>query len=242
MNNQKLLSLLTLSTVVFIPISAQADESSLGLDFTGNASLVTEYVFRGITQSNENPAIQGGFDVSHDSGIYAGVWGSNVNFNDGDEANVEIDVYGGYEGSYKGLTYDIGAIYYAYPGADDNLNYDFVEGYLGLSYDFDLLSASASFNYSPDYFGESGDAQYYALGVDVPLPKDFTLSGHIGYQAIDDNASFGVPDYTDWSVGLGYTIQGFDVSLQYIDTDLKEPSECADGCDTRIVFGISRSF
>ena len=53
---------------------------------------------------------------------------------------------------------------------------------------------------------------------------------------------FGVPDYYDWSVGLGYNLEGFDLSVQYIDTDLDEPSECADGCDQRVIFGISRSF
>jgi len=153
-----------------------------------------------------------------------------------------VTQYAGYAGEYQGLSYDLGVIYYAYPGADDSLNYDFVEGAIALGYDFDIFAASASFNYSPEYFGESGDAQYYALGVDVPLPQDFTLSGHVGYQAIDDNAAFGVPDYTDWSVGLGYSYEGFDFSLSYVDTDLDEPGDCSDGCDSRVIFGISRSF
>ncbi|MBI1301507.1 MAG: porin [Alphaproteobacteria bacterium] len=238
--NKKLLSFLAFSSCLFSPFAAQADSS--GFDFTGNAALVTEYVFRGITQSDEGPAVQGGFDASHESGLYAGVWGSSVDFNDGDEASAEVDVYAGYSGTFKGLNYDIGAIYYAYPGADSSLDYDFWEAALAVGYDFDLFSASASFNYSPNYFADSGDAQYYALGVDVPLPKDFTLSGHVGFQEIDDNGAFGVEDYIDWSVGLGYSIHGFDLSLQYIDTDLDEPSECADGCDARVVFGVSRSF
>lgn len=80
------------------------------------------------------------------------------------------------------------------------------------------------------------------MGVEIPLPKDFTLSGHVGYQAIDDNSAFGTDDYIDWSVGLGYSYEGFDLSLQYIDTDLDEPGDCADGCDAKILFGISRSF
>lgn len=239
---KKLYTAAALSALLLSPLSAQAGEKIGDFDLSANVGFVSEYSFRGIAQSNENPAVQGGFDVTHDSGLYAGVWGSNVNFNDGDEAQIEVDVYGGYSGSFKGLSYDVGLIYYAYPGANSSLNYDFVEGALAVGYDFDVLSASASINYSPEYFGDSGDALYYAAAVDVPLPSDFTLSAHIGYQEIDDNAAFGVPDYTDWSVGLGYNLAGFDMSLQYVDTDLDEPSECADGCDSRVIFGVSRSF
>ncbi len=140
------------------------------------------------------------------------------------------------------MNYDVGAIYYAYPGADSSLDYDFVEVSLALGYDFDIFSTSASINYSPEYFGNSGHAEYYAANIDVPLPHDISLSGHLGWQEIEDNTAFGVPDYLDWSIGLGYNLKGFDLSLSYIDTDLDEPSECADGCDAKVIFGVSRSF
>ncbi len=244
MKRHMLFGVLTVSALAVLPLSAQATDllSDSEFEISANVGFVSEYSFRGIAQSNENVAIQGGFDISHDTGLYIGVWGSNVNFNDGDEANVEVDVYGGYAGEMNGVTYDVGLIYYAYPGADSSLDYDFIEGALALGYDFDIFSATASVNYSPEYFGNSGDAQYYALGVDVPLPADFTLSGHVGRQEIDDNATFGTPDYTDWSVGLGYNLEGFDLSVSYVDTDLDEPGECADGCESRIIFGVSRSF
>ena len=230
------------SALILSPLSAQASERIGDFELSANVGFVSEYSFRGIAQSNENPAVQGGFDVVHDSGLYGGVWGSNVNFNDGDEAQSEFDVYGGYSGAFNDVSYDVGLIYYAYPGANSSLNYDFVEGAVAAGYDFAVLSASASINYSPEYFGDSGDAFYYAAAVDVPLPADFTLSGHVGYQTIDNNAAFGVPDYTDWSVGIGYSLAGFDMSLQYVDTDLDEPQECADGCAERAIFGVSKSF
>lgn len=213
------------------------------LDFSANIGFVTEYSFRGIAQSDEGPAVQGGFDATHDSGFYAGIWASNVDFNDGDEASSEIDLYAGYSGSFdNGLSYDIGTIYYAYPKADTPRDYNFWEGTLSLGYDFDAFAVSGAVNYSPDYFNESGDAQYYALNLDVPLPADLNLSAHVGYQDIDNETAFGVPDYSDWSVGLGYSYEGFDLSLQYVDTDLDEPGECVDGCSERVIFGISRSF
>lgn len=239
---KKLYTTLALSTLVLSPLSAQAGEQIGDFDLSANVGFVSEYSFRGIAQSNENPALQGGFDATHDSGLYAGVWGSNVNFNDGDEAHLEFDVYGGYSSAYKGISYDVGLIHYTYPGADSSLNYDFTEGALAIGYDFDAFAASASINYSPEYFGDSGDATYVAAALDVPLPSDFALSAHIGYQDIDDEAAFGVPDYIDWSLGLGYNLAGFDLSLQYIDTDLDEPGECSDGCDSRVTFGIFKSF
>ncbi len=244
MKKTSLLSSIAFSALIIAPLSANADPASLGLDVSANVGFVSQYAFRGISQSDENIALQGGFDAAHDSGLYAGVWGSSVDFNDGDEAQAEVDLYGGYSGSINNINYDIGVIYYAYPGADSSLDYDFVEGSVAVGYDFDLFSASASFNYSPEYFADSGDAQYYAVNADVPLPKDFTLSGHVGHQVIDDGASFGIgeDDYTDWSVGLGYSFAGFDLSLQYVDTDLDEPGECADGCEERIIFGVSKSF
>jgi len=237
MKKHSLLGVVTLSALTIVPLCAQATMDNFDVELSANVALVSDYSFRGISQSDEGPAIQGGFDIAHDSGIYAGVWGSNVDFNDGDEGTVEIDGYVGFANEVNGVGYDVGAIYYAYPGADDNLNYDFWEASFALGYDFDLFSASASVNYSPEFFGETGDAQYYALGVDAPLSDNLSLSAHVGHQEIDEGV-----DYTDWSLGLSYGFKGLDLSVQYVDTNLDEPGECADGCDSRVVFGISRSF
>ncbi len=224
-------------TACAAPIAAHADTQLGDFNISGNAGLVTDYVFRGISQSDEGPAVQGGFDVTHSSGFYAGVWGSNVDFNDGDEASVEIDYYLGYSNEFQGFNYDLGVLYYSYPGAESDLDYDFVEFSGALGYDFDVAALSGSINYSPDFFGSTGDAFYYAAALDVPLPYDLSFTAHAGHQTIDEGT-----DYTDWSLGLGYAIAGFDLSLAYYDTDLDEPDECADGCSERVVFGVSRSF
>lgn len=230
------------SVLTVLPAQAQATTKIGDVEVSANVGMVSEYSFRAIAQSNEAPAIQGGFDLNHSSGLYAGVWSSNVNFNDGDEAHIETDIFAGFSNEIGGLNYDIGAIYYAYPGADEDRNYDFVEGAVSLGYDFGKFSVSGSFNYSPEYFGDSGHAEYYAAAVDVPLPHDFSVSAHVGHQEIQDNAAFGVQDYTDWSAGVGYTYEGFDLGLTYLDTDLDEPSECADGCSERVIFSVSKSF
>lgn len=227
---------LTYAAMLLLPAQAFAGDSP----FTANVGLTSDYVFRGISQSNEEPTLQGGMDWSSTTtGLYAGVWGSGIDF---DDATTEMDFYGGISKTVDNLTWDLGAIYYFYPGADDSKNYDFWELAAAVGYDLDFMQASISLNYSPDYFGGSGDAWYPAVNLTAPLPYGFTAEAGYGYQWIDDNAAFGTPDYATWSLGLGYGIEGFNLALKYIDTDLKEPAECADGCGQRLVFSVSRSF
>lgn len=246
---KKSTAVLSMLSILVTPCLAISAESSKGLDIPGDFSasitLTSEYSFRGVTQSDENPSIQGSLDWSNEFedgfGTYLGVWASNVDFNDNDEANSEFDFYGGVTYEVDAWSFDIGGIYYVYPGAADALDYDFFEFQAAVGYDFDVASLSVSMNYTPENFGNSGDAQYYKLAGEVPLPHEFTLSAHIGRQNINDNAVFGLPDYTDWSIGLSYDIENINISVHYIDTDINK-NNCADGCDGRIILGISSSF
>jgi len=211
-------------------------------EFSANVGFVSEYVFRGVSQSDDNVAIQGGFDyslpVTDGVSFYAGIWGSNVDFA---SANIETDLYGGISGEIAGgFGWDIGVIYYAYPSSSSRLDYDYVEIKGALSYDAGAASATAAVYYSPEFFGKSGDAVYYALDVDVPVGKYVVLSGHVGHQDIQRNAVFGLPDYTDYSIGASVNLFGFDVGLAWTDTDMKK-SECDDLCGI-VVFSVSRSF
>jgi len=234
--------ILLLGVCTFVLVSpAMAEEGALD-NFSTTIGFTSEYSFRGIAQSNEGPAVQGSIDWSHDSGFYAGVWGSSVEFTD---ASLETDIYAGYSGEVSGITYDIGGIYYVYPGSNENEHdYNFVEGALALGHDFGPAALSASINYSPDYFAGSGDATYIAGNLDVPLPFlpfETALNASVGQQWIDDNAAFGTDDYADWGIGLSSNIEGFDVGVRYIDTNLDEPSECADGCSERVIVSLSKT-
>ena len=228
-----------------LALAQEAAESEGPISVSANITLASEYVFRGVTQSDENPAIQGGIDLGYDAGndigLYLGLWASNVDFNDDDEATIETDLYGGINYAFGDFIADAGFIYYAYPGAEDSLNYDFWELQGKLTYNFDFASVTGSINYSPDYFGGSGDSMYYKLAASVPLPLDLTLNAYAAHQDVDDNTAFVLPDYTDWGVGLAYSYEGFDFGVNYIDTDMSK-SECADGCEARVVFSISKKF
>lgn len=218
-------------------------ESAYGFPgkFTGNVGFVSDYTFRGISQTREGPALQGGVDYSHPSGLYVGVWGSNIDFNDTDRADLEVDSYAGYSYTYEQWTLDGRFTYYAYPGAKVALDYDYYELGGSLTYDFGIPKVTGSVNYSPDYFGESGTGIYYSLSTKVPLVYGFGLNGKIGRQSIDDAARFGYPSYTDWSAGVTYDWRGFTVGLQYVDTNI-DKSRCADGCDAKGIASLTYVF
>jgi uncharacterized protein (TIGR02001 family) len=228
------------------PAIAADDGPSIPGELSANVALTTDYRFRGISQTGDNPAIQGGLDysvgVAEGVSLYVGAWGSSVDFNDGDQAQVEIDYYGGVTFEIKGIGIDIGLIYYSYPGASSGLNYDYVEGKIELSYSpIESLTLGVGYNYSPDYFGSSGDFHYPHASVeftpDLGLPLPITLSATYGYNSIDSAAAFGAPSYSDWSIGIATTYKIVELKLQYIDNDLSGSIG-----DPTAVFTISASF
>lgn len=246
--------ILIAATAVFIGLApmAHADdlfpdaEKALGGKFSANVGLVSEYLFRGLTQSGDNtPAIQGGFDFAHDSGVYVGVWGSSINFG----GDIETDVYGGWSGDIDlggtSISLDAGAILYAYPNASSSAKLDYWEGYVGVTKDFGFLSANVKFSYSPDWTGTTkSDAEYIEGNVDVLVGKYFTVNLHAGHQWYQKNLEVGFDDYTDWSAGVSATVAGFDVSVSYIGTDLPHSQLDAYGQSNnhKFVASVSRSF
>lgn len=223
----------------------EGQEQFFGGTIDANVGLTSDYIFRGISQTDENPALQGGFKYERElvqrASLYLGVWGSNVDFNDGDEAALELDGYGGVMFDAGPLALDLGVIYYAYPGADSSLDYDFVEYQLKAGHDFGFADVNASINYSPDFFAGSGSATYLQTNAAIPLIEALALNLHAGRQTISDNTRFGLPDYTDWSLGFGYHYSGLDFALAYTDTDIGK-NECSDACDARVVLTVSKSF
>ena len=223
--------------LLLLPASAQA--SGLPGNFTANATLTSDYVFRGISQSDEFPALQGSVDWSLEPiGLYLGSWASTVDLPD---AGIEIDFYGGLNGVKHDFTWDIGAIYYMYPGADDDLEYDFWELAVAAGYDFNLFAVSTALNISPDYFGPADQSIYPAAYLSVPLPYSFTATGSVGYLWTDNDRG-GVDDYADWSLGLTFDLKGLDAGIKYKDTSLEDSQTCADGCGGRVLLNIGKTF
>ncbi len=196
------------------------DAPAPAVTFSGNIAMTTDYVFRGISQSDSGPAVQGGFDASAGE-FYLGTWASSISF-----APMEWDVYGGITPTTGPVSWDIGAIGYIYPGAhDDGNSFTYMEGYIKPSISpTSNTSLGLAFYVSPDFFGETGEAHYIEGNGSINLTKDFSLSGAVGYQYIDDiNGPLpGTPsaDYVTWNAGATYSIAGFDLDLRYIDTNI----------------------
>ena len=237
----KLLNQLQFYALAMIMCLGTSGAASAGGRFlkevSGNITLTNDYVFRGYTQANEDPAIQGGLDWDSGAGFYAGVWGSSVNFRDSDEASTEFDFYTGFKGEVESFSYDIGFIYYLYPGANTSLNYNFWEVYSNAGYDFGPAAISVGLAYTSDNFADTGNGVYLQSGVSLPIGEVFSINANLNYYDVE--ISFG-EDYLDWSIGGKLSTQWFDADLNYIDTDIS--TGCSGICDGRIIFSISRSF
>jgi len=217
MGNKTLMAGL-LAASAWIPTAALAD--GLPGEISANVALTTNYVFRGITQSDDGPAIQGGFDYAQ--GIfYVGTWGSSVDF--GDDTTMELDLYAGIAPSYNDISFDFGVLYYAYPDSPDlpTGSQDFVELYGGASYPIGPVEVGGTVAYSPDFYGEIGDAFYYQLTAGLDL-SEFTgieslgIDGAYGFSRFDDDILG--DDYDDWNVGVTVSALGLDFDFRYFDT------------------------
>lgn len=215
--------------------AAQEDSSPLPGSFSGNIAITSDYVFRGYTQTSEDPAVQGGFDWDSGMGIYVGTWASSLEFGGGDDASMELDLYAGYAGSVNNFSYDIGFLYYLYP-ASSGVGYNFWEVYGSAGYDFGPAAITFGINYTPDYYATSGDnGVYYYSELSVPIGDMFSVSGAVG-RSVVQNAS----NWTDWNVGASVDVYDwFSLDARYYDTDVKA---CTNVCDSRFVVSISKSF
>jgi uncharacterized protein (TIGR02001 family) len=219
-------------------IVLMASAAAAHAEFTGTVTATTDYDWRGITQSAQDPALQGSLDYASDIGLHGGVWASNVDFGEGDP-NMEIDFYAGWGGGEE-YPWDIGFLYYTYPGASDS---NFPEAYGSLGWKW----FTAKVSYSWDFAGTSENAMYYEGNVAYDLPHNFGLTGHLGYSDGDGiEAAYGEGDYMDWSAGVTYTWGHFDFALKWVDgSDMKTLNDTHDdisSSDARAIFSVSTTF
>ncbi|KQR61157.1 TorF family putative porin [Brevundimonas sp. Leaf168] len=208
------------------PASAQST-----VDVAWNVGAVSDYVFRGFSQTSEDPAIQGGVDLTS-GGFYAGAWASNVDF--GDDTDAEVDLYGGYRTEAGGFALDFGAIGYLYVGEPDGADYNYAEFKAAASRAVGPATFGAAVYYSPDFFGADKEATYFEVnGAFSPAPK-WTVSGALGKQWLDVS-----DDYTTWNVGVGYALTDkVGVDVRYHDSDV----DGVPGAEDRIVGAVKLTF
>jgi len=202
---------------LFLALMMVAGISVAQAQVTGNLGLTSDYRFRGVSQTQNAPAVQGGIDYAHSSGLYVGNWNSSVSsqmYTNG--AGVESDVYAGFKKEvYKGVTIDVGTMNYFYPRATTTTggnNFDTNELYVGVGYK-ELVSVKASQSLS-NYFGtaNSKGSNYLQADATIPLVGKLSAVGHVGRTLVENSSSL---NYTDYNVGVAYDLQGWNIAGKY---------------------------
>jgi uncharacterized protein (TIGR02001 family) len=248
-----LIAMLPLTGTVHAQEAAATPEASApeASPFSANVGLVSDYAYRGISQTDEKPALQGGFDFKHSSGVYVGLWGSSISWlRDAEEDtdvsshnSVELDVYAGYAKTFGDFGIDVGVLRYDYPGkfnsrwkdATGLKNPNTTEGYVGASWKF--LSFKYSYAFT-NLFGtpDSKGSGYLDLSASYEIIKNLTVDAHYGIQRVSGPGE----SYKDWKAGVTYNLGGYDIGLHYVDTDISHGDDV--NADSRYILSLSKSF
>lgn len=215
-----------------------ASASMAHAELSGTLTAVSDYNWRGITQTAGDPALQGSIDWASEGGWYAGAWASNVDFGDCCDEDIEVDLYTGFGGG-EDITWDVGIIYYWYPGADD---LDFPEIYASLGWEW----LTGKISYSNDFGNSDESAFYYEVNGAWELPANFGANAHFGYSDGDAIDLFYDDSYFDWSVGVTYMLGNFELGLKYADgSDLEildgTPGDVGSS-ESQLIFSVATSF
>lgn len=206
-------------------VVAPVTEEKSDLSISANLAITSNYVWRGMTQTANSPAVQGGVDLDY-KGFYLGTWGSNVEYGDTNN-NLEADFYGGYKNEIAGIGFDIGYIYYSFPNESDAFNFD--ELYIGLSKDFGMFGINGKYSFAMD--SNIDTPNYWELGADVELPMDIGFAASYG-----DYEDLG----TNYIASLSKSWGKFDFSVAYTNFSADSNSGLED--EDHVVGTVSTSF
>ncbi len=236
---------LTLAMTAMAPL-AQAQEKTPDDVVSFNASVVSDYRYRGLSQTRLKPALQGGADyVNNPTGFYLGTWLSTIKWTGdlGGDGSLEWDIYGGKRGELvKDVSYDVGGLYYFYPsnGLNPSANTFEVYGQVGFGPAYIKYSHSTT-----NLFGtaNSKNSGYLDLGANIEIDAGLVLNLHIGHQGVKNN---GVYAYTDYKVGVTKDFGMFTGSLAVINADTKAYTSPAPDLKnlgkTALVLNVSKTF
>jgi uncharacterized protein (TIGR02001 family) len=197
--------------------AAKAAEPDSTLSY--NVGVVTDYRYRGISQTRLKPALQGGIDYAHKSGFYVGTWASTIKWikDSGGNGDIEWDIYGGYKGTAGPVGYDVGVLRYQYPNNSLNPSANTTELYVAGT----MGPATLKYSHSVSNlfgFADSKGSGYLDLSATFDLGNGYSVVPHVGHQAVRHNTGF---SYTDYSVTLGKDFgNGISVSAAAVGTDV----------------------
>ena len=222
---------LACASLLALTAGAGAAQAQTAPEVAFNIGVVSDYVFRGASQTDEEPALQGGVDVSFASGFYVGGWASMVDF--GDDTDAEVDLYGGYRTELGGYGLDLGVVSYLYVNEPGSADYNYVELKAAASRAIGPVTLGAAVYYSPNFFGADEQTTYLEANAAYAVTDKWSVSGAIGHQSLDVN-----DDYATWNLGVAYALTDhLVVDVRYHDTDVDGPLT-----DDRFVVGLKARF
>jgi uncharacterized protein (TIGR02001 family) len=243
-----ILSLSVAAAALAAPLTAAA-QATPAPAVTGNMTLASDYRFRGISQTFEEPALQGGFDYAHASGFYIGNWNSSISDSFYAGSPLEMDFYGGYKRAFGDIGLDLGAIYYYYPGSNAPAlggKISNTELYIGGSWKFLSLKY---YHAVSDFFSlpNSKNSNYLDFAATWDLGNGWGVNGHVGHQKVKGLSN---ADYTDYKLGVTKDIAGWVFGLAWVDTDAEAAAYTATNAggktknlaDSTIVLSVSKTF
>lgn len=202
--------------------------------FSGSATLTSDYVFRGLSQTDEGAALQAELRFDHASGFYAGLWASNVDFGPG-ASGIEYDTFVGYATPIgDGVNLDLQLVRYNYSGIDGGNDLEYNELLVNFGFGEHITT---TLGWSNDVFATGDSGLYLGLGGSYPLSEKLALTGGVGRYALPDDA-----DYFDWNVGLAWDASPATLALQFIGTDSDARRTFGKIADNRIVGSVTFSF
>jgi len=233
------LSALAIAAATAAPAFAE-DAPASDITVTGGATVVTDYRFRGLSQTDKKFAVQGTFTVAHSSGFYGTVWGSSIDdyiaTTNGKSSDQEIDLILGYTKTFDAITVDGGVLYYYYPGSGGGTT-DFFEPYLSVKGTFGPATVKVGAAYAPKQAGigltffDGEDSTVFKKEDNLYLYGEvggglgdtgISLLGHLGYSKGRSFLTGGFKSYLDWNIGASYTWNHLTFGIQYVDTDAKK--------------------
>jgi uncharacterized protein (TIGR02001 family) len=245
-------SIIGLSAVSLLALAtpAMAEDEMPAIKITGSAALVSDYRFRGFSQSGENAAVQGSININHESGFYVGTWASSISF----AGNTEIDLYAGYTKAVApGVTVDVGLLYYLYPKKGGGPT-DFFEPYVNLTGAIGPATVKIGVNYAwaQSALGDNS-AIYFHAEPSIAIPgTPLSLDAHVGYAVSDAfPGGYGADHHVwDYSIGGAIAYKNLSFGVHYVDTDeqryrsgvLAGTGAEDVGADGAVIFSLTASF
>ena len=209
---------------------------------SGNVSVLTDYADAGVSMTDESPALQGDIRFTSDGGLFAELFGTNVDFNDSNEATVELKPSLGYRFSIEEFDVEFGTTYILYTGASEDLDYDFWEAFLVIGRSFGSLETSLTVNHTPNDSGDAGPTTAVESDSSYPVYESqngryqVLLNVYTGYHSFDDSE-----DYFEYAFGAAVAFDAFEIFVSAHWNQISDP-ECGDVCASRMIAGVSYAF